>query len=157
PRSVSDNPAEIGHYALAEYGCWGGFASYEDTSLYRVASENLMRLPDPLLPIPILQAMDRVTTDDTSENRDALYAALRQCMLCFPFTVPESELRLVRQGKAVLSEHTPVIYSGQERNGNLYLFAYTDMAYRVGPTGGTCGFRAAEAYAFILEKYPHAS
>ena len=71
PKSVSDDTGHIGHYVLAEYGRWGGFASHEDTSLYRILSKEMARLPDPLLPIPILQAMDRVARDNSLENRSA--------------------------------------------------------------------------------------
>ncbi|MFO0805386.1 MAG: hypothetical protein U0791_19955 [Gemmataceae bacterium] len=147
PRCLAERePGFIALFSLMEYGRWGCFPSFEDTTEYRFCLNGVQgRFPHPpenaLLPV-----LRDVEENDNAANRRRLLESLRGLGLYFAFSIPEEH-----RGRRVDND-TPIYFRKHEWQGRPCGFAYTDPGFRIEPSAGCLAIPANGLRSFVVEK-----
>jgi hypothetical protein len=147
PRGLSEKPGAIALYCLTEYGRWGWFPTFDDTTEYRICLNGVKGRFPPKAENALLPAIRAVEESDNSANRAKLLEAIRGRNLYFAFSVPEEWLR-----KGAITADTPIEFLLHDWHGTPCAFAYTDPAFRIEPSQGCMSIGAAGIWAFVGEK-----
>jgi hypothetical protein len=155
PRGLSEErPGSLALFSLTEYGRWGWFPTFEDTTEYRICLNGVTgRFPPPPNHGALLSALRAVEGEDTPETRQQLYDQLRTGVLHLSFVVPEDVRAAIQAGAATLSPETPVEFRAGTWQGEPCCFAYSHPAYRVTRGGGGIEFTGPSLCAQVLQRF----
>ena len=142
PRGLSEaNSGAIALFSLTEYGRWGWYPTFEDTTEYRICLNGVAgRFPPPANHAALLMALRDADSDESEGARRRLYAQLRKSTLYLSFVVPEDIRAAIQAGTVTWSPETPIELAAHDWRGQMCWFAFSDPAYRVTRDGGCMGF-----------------
>lgn len=148
PHGLPDEPRRIAPYSFMEYGRWGWFPTFEDTTEYRLALNWVAGkfVVPPQENTDLLPALQTVEASDNPDTRQKLLEALERCALYFAFSNEEE----------TLTPETRIGFLQHDWHGEPCLFAYTDPAFRIEPSQGCFAIGAAELWSFIGSVNEHA-
>jgi hypothetical protein len=148
PRGLSEEkPCAIAFFSLTEYGRWGSFPTFEDTTEYRVCLNGVKGRFPPRAENALLPVIRAIEKSDSPATRRRLLEELRGRNLYFAFSIPEEVLK-----KGAIAADSPIQFLQQEWHGMPCAFAYTDPAFRIEPSQGCMSIEAARFWALVGEK-----
>src|SRR5262249_28373235 len=120
PRGLSEEKSgAIALYCLTEYGRWGWFPTFEDTTEYRICLNGVKGRFPPKAENALLPMISAVEESDNSANREKLLEAMRGRNLYFAFSVPEESLR-----NGPITADTPIQFLQHDWHGTPCVFGY---------------------------------
>ena len=137
PRDLPDKPGTIALYSLMEYGRWGWFPTFEETTEYRLCLNGVTGRFPPAGENALLPVLRAVEASDGSATRQRLLDELRGRKLYFAFSIPEE----VRKRGAITAD-TPIQFVQHDWDGEPCFFVYTDPAFRIEPLQGCVAIEA---------------
>jgi hypothetical protein len=148
PRCLAERePGFIALFSLMEYGRWGWFPTFEDTTEHRFGLNGSKgRYPHPP-ENALLPALRDVEENDDAANRKRLLESLRGLGLYFAFTIPKEH-----HGKRI-DKDTPLLIHTHDWHGRSCGFAYTDPAFRIESLGGAMAIESAGLWEFAVAKH----
>ena len=148
---AGENEGTLALWALTEYGRWGWFPTFEDTTEYRLGLNGVAdRMPAAPAQRALLDAVQAVEANDNPTTRRALHERLRAGQVFLSFAVPADVREAIQAGRSKLSEDTPIEFQAQPWQGGISHFVYTDRAYRMTRGGGAMEFAGPDAFARLL-------
>jgi hypothetical protein len=148
PRRLSEeNRGTMALFALTEYGRWGWFPTFDDTTEYRLCLNGRKgryphRAENAFLPL-----IHAVQDHDSLAHRQRLLDQLRGRSLYFAFSVPEDALK-----QGAITDDTPIYFDQHQWHGRPSAFAYTDPAFRIEPSHGCVDIKSSGWWAFVRER-----
>jgi hypothetical protein len=155
PRELGPNTGRIAYYALTEYGRWGWYPSFDDTTTFRLWLNGAVGWfgPSPGH-LGMLEAIRAVEANDSQPTREALYAELGRGKLYQPLVFEGGQVATGAPG-AALSLDTRVVWVVQSCDGRPCFRGYTDPTLRL-ERGGYIEVSASALCSFVLGHHPEA-
>jgi SseB protein N-terminal domain len=154
PRGLHPTPGRIALFTLSEYGRWGWFPTFDDTTEYRISLNGVVgRFPSPPNHAALLSALCAVENESDPGAKLRLYNQLHNSNLYLSFVVPQDIRAAIQAGTATFSSETPVEISTEMWEEEQCCFAFSDPAYRITQGGGCFAFKGTELCAKVLREY----
>lgn len=131
PHSLDEETGRIALHSLTEYGRWGSFPSFEETTEYRTCLNGVRGRFPPSASNALLPLIKAVEECGSISTRQRLLDALGKYPLFLAFSLGEDALK-----SRTIAEDTVTEFATHEWHGVPCVFAYTDPAFRVESSHG---------------------